>query len=161
MRLPFGSVALVAVALMVLIPAPGRAELRQAEFKLPGMDCAYCNGAMSTAIKKLDGVESVELDAARGAAVIRLKADNKITLQQLRRVIKSVGYEAKGADITARGRIAAGGLTFDLLNGSSLTLADGPHEASTAIVEITGVAKPDEKDVERLTIAAIRAPAAR
>ena len=156
MRSLFGRVALVAVVLIGLFPARGRAELRQAAFKLPGMDCAYCNGAMSTALKKLDGVASVELDAAKGAAVIGLKADNKITLQQLRRVIKSVGYEARAADITARGRIAGGGATFDLLNGSVLTLADGPREASEAVVEITGVAKPDEKDVDRLTIATSR-----
>ena len=156
MRSPFASAAPIAVAALLGLPAPARAELRRAEFTLPGMDCAYCNGAMSTAVKKLDGVEAVDLDPARGSAIIRLKADNKITLQQLRRVIKSVGYDAKDADITARGRIAAGGLTFDLLNGSVLTLADGPREASAAIVEITGVAKPEEKDVERLTIAAVR-----
>ena len=146
----------VLAAAVILLPSTARAELRRAEFKLQGMDCAYCNGAMSTAVKKLDGVESVELIAEKGAAVIRLKADNKITLQQLRRVIKSVGYDAKDADITARGRLAADGKTFDLLNGSVMQV-DGPTEsAADAIVEVTGVAKPGEKDVEILAIATIK-----
>jgi len=148
--------ALLAIA--VLIPTSARAELRRAEFKLEGMDCAYCNGTMSNAIKKLEGVESVELIAEKGAAVIRLKADNKITLQQLRRVIKSVGYDAKAADITARGRISGTGAqaAVDLLNGSTLKLTAPPAQASDAVVEITGVVKPGENGDELLTIATIK-----
>lgn len=143
-------------AVVVLLPSAAAAEIRRAEFKLEGMDCAYCNGAMSTAVKKLDGVESVELIAEKGAAVIRLRADNKITLQQLRRVIKSVGYEAKNADITARGKIVGGGSSFDLMNGSVLQLAEATRADSDAVVEVTGIAKPGEKDAEVLTIATIR-----
>ena len=150
--------ALLAASVVMLHPSAARAELRRAEFKLAGMDCAYCNGAMSTAIRKLDGVESVELIGAKGAVVIRLKADNTITLQQLRRVIKSVGYEAKDADITARGRLAADGKTFDLLNGSILQVAGSTAAGSDAAVDATGVVRAGEKDAEILTIAAIKQP---
>jgi hypothetical protein len=96
--------------------------------------------------------------ADKGTAVIRLKPDNKITLPQLRRVIKSVGYEAKAAEITARGRIvvSAGMPTFDLMNGSVLALGGDRREPADAIVEITGVSKPGEKDGEILTIATVR-----
>ena len=146
----------ILLAAVVLLPSAAHAELRRAEFALPGMDCVYCNGAMSTAVKKLDGVESVELAADKGLAVIRLKADNKITLQQLRRVIKSVGYDAKTATITARGRFAEGGSTFDLLNGAVLQVADARRDATGAIVEITGTARPGEQDAEILTITAVR-----
>ena len=147
---------MLAAAAITLLPATVRAELRRAEFKLEGMDCAYCNGAMSTAVKKLEGVEAVELVAAKSAVVIRLKADNKITLQQLRRVIKSVGYEAKDADITARGRLAADGKTFDLLNGLVMQVAGPTRGGSDAVVEATGTAKAGEQDAEILTIAAIK-----
>src|SRR5829696_4806312 len=97
-----------ALAALVLLPTTAHAELRRVEFALAGMDCAYCNGTMSTALKKLDGVEAVDLAAEKGIAVIRLKPDNKVTLAMLRRAIKSVGYEARAAAITARGRIAGG-----------------------------------------------------
>jgi copper chaperone CopZ len=145
---------LVAVA-AVLIPSVARAELRRAEFTLAGMDCAYCNGAMSAAVKKLEGVESIDLDSAKSAAVIRLKADNTITLQQLRRVIRSVGYDAKDAGITARGRLAADGTTLDLLNGSVLQLA-APHDRTDAIVEVTGTVTLKQPDTEILTIATVK-----
>jgi copper chaperone CopZ len=145
------------IAAVVLLPTAARAELRP-EFKLEGMDCVYCNGAMSTAVKKLEGVESVELIAEKGVAIIRLKPDNTITLQQLRRVIKSVGYDAKAADITARGRIGgdAAPATVDLLNGSVLKLAAPPAHTSDAVVELTGVVKPAENGDEILTVATIK-----
>lgn len=144
-----------AAVVIVLAPSLAYAELRRAEFKLAGMDCAYCNGAMSTALKKLEGVASIELDSAKSAAVIRLKADNTITLQQLRRAIRSVGYEAKDAGITARGRLAADGKTLDLLNGSVLQLAT-PHDRTEAIVEVTGTVALKQPDSDVLTIATIK-----
>jgi copper chaperone CopZ len=148
-----------AVLAVVLLASPVSAELRRAEFTMPGMDCAYCNGAMSGAIKKLEGVESIDMLPDKGTAVIRLKADNKITLQQLRRAIKSFGYEVKGAEITARGRVTAtpgSAMTLDLLNGAVLQIAGGVAQASDAIVEVTGTVKAGEKDQEILTIATIR-----
>src|SRR5688572_439965 len=120
-----------ALFLLTLAPSPVFAELRTVKFTLAGMDCAYCNGAMNTAIKKLDGVESIELLQEKGTAEIRLKADNKITLREVRRIIKSTGYTPGDANITARGRIVVSGAqaAFDLLNGSTLQLVERPKEA--------------------------------
>jgi copper chaperone CopZ len=146
-------------AAIAAIPSIAAAELRRVEFKLEGMDCAYCNGAMGTAVGKVDGVESLELSPGRGVAIIRLKPENTVTLKELRRVIKSVGYEPRAADITATGRIvagAAGAPSFDLLNGSILPLAGDSRQPADAIVEISGVSKTDDQGAERLTIATIK-----
>jgi copper chaperone CopZ len=154
MKTSIGRLALLA-SIAALTPIAARAELLRAEFTLPGMDCAYCNGAMSGAVKKIDGVESVELVPEKSAAVIRLKAGNKVTLAQLRRIIKSVGYDAKDATITARGRFAEAGTRFDLLNGTVLPLATARPDAADAVVEVTGVVKID-KDAETLTVSSVR-----
>src|SRR5688572_11189617 len=144
--------------LLGAFPSRPSAELRTIKFKLAGMDCAYCNGAMDKALKKLEGVESIELLPQKGTAEIRLKAENKIALRDVRRIIKSTGYTPGDAEITARGRIAGTGGTasLDLLNGSTLPIAGGAKEPSGAIVEVTGVAKVDDKNDERLTITAIK-----
>ena len=154
MRTLFGRLALLA-GTALLAPGSAHAELLRAEFKLPGMDCTYCNGAMSGAVKKTDGVEAVDVAPEKGTAVIRLKADNKVTLAQLRRIIKSVGYDAKDATVTARGRFTEAGTRFDLLNGTVLQLAAPRPGSVDAIVEITGVVKA-EKDAEILTVASVR-----
>lgn len=113
---------------------------------------------MRVAVNKLEGVESVTVSLEKGSADIRLKPDNKITLPQIRRVIRSNGYPTKDADITARGRILVEGgqRTLDLLNGSTLRIVDGAKDTPAAIVEITGVSRADDKNEERLTISAIR-----
>ena len=114
---------------------------------------------MSAAIRKLEGVESVEVSHQKASAEIRLKAGNTITLPQMRRIIRSIGYPTKDAEITARGRIVITGAdaTLDLLNGSVLPIVEGAKGASEAVVEVAGVSQPgDGKDEERLTLKSIK-----
>ena len=77
---------------------------------------------MSVALKKLDGVESVDVSLEKASADIRLKPGNTITLPQLRRIIREAGYPTKDAQIEARGTVIErnGRPTLDLQNGSFL-----------------------------------------
>lgn len=113
---------------------------------------------MSVAVRKLEGVESVEVSLQKAAAVITFKADNKITLPQLRRAIRSNGYPTRDAQIVARGKIVDhdGKPTLDLLNGSFLELTEKPKDASTETIGVTGVSRLGVKDTERLTISAMK-----
>jgi copper chaperone CopZ len=113
---------------------------------------------VSVALEALDGIESVKVSLEKASADIRLKPDNKITLPQMRRVIRRAGYPTKDAEITARGRIVGTGAksAVDLLNGSTLPLAEAPRETPAGIVEITGVSKPGKKDAEALTLTSIK-----
>ena len=113
---------------------------------------------MSVAIKKLDGVESVDVSLEKSSAEIKLKADNKITLPQLRRIIRSNGYPTKDAQVTARGRIVDrdGKPILDLLNGATMRLEARPETAPAGVVEVTGVSQETGKDTERLKISAIK-----
>ena len=80
---------------------------------------------MSVAVRKLDGVESVDVSLEKATADIRLKPGNTITLPQLRKVIRDGGYPTRDAQIEARGQIVdrGGALSVDLLNGTSLDVA--------------------------------------
>jgi len=158
------SLVTVVLAAIVFTPATASAELRRVQFKVEGMSCAYCNTTMSAAIQKLDGVEKVQLAAEEGFVIVQLKPDNKITLQQLRRLVRGNGYPTKEAEITARGKLvsAAGKHSIDLLNGSSLALAEPMSKSVQEIVEVKGVATADDKNEERLRITSLApAPAVR
>jgi copper chaperone CopZ len=113
---------------------------------------------VSAALKKVDGVASVDVSTDKGTIDIALKPDNKATLPLLRRTIRSTGNETTNAAITARGRLVGAGDTFalDLLNGSSLPVPKAPGAAADAIVEVTGISVADDKNVEQLTISAIK-----
>ena len=115
---------------------------------------------MSVATKKLEGVESVEVSLEKASAEITLKPDNKLTVAELRRIIRSTGYVTKDAAITARGRVIdrAGKPALDLLNGDVMELAERPKDAPAAsvTVEVTGVSRAKEDNSEVLTIRTIK-----
>ena len=109
---------------------------------------------------KLPGVESADVSLEQALADITLKPDNRITIPQLRELLKKNGYPTRDAEIEARGRIVerAGKMVLDLLNGSTLEIeakgvalmpADGP-------VEIRGVSRASAKRVETLAVTSVR-----
>jgi copper chaperone CopZ len=143
---------------LLLAPSAAIAELRQVDVTVTGLDCVSCARALNAALKKLEGVHSVELSAEKGSVDIRLTAENKITLPQLRRTIRSFGNEPTDAKVTANGKIVErdGKPVLDLLNGSFLVLAAKPKDAPPDAVEVTGVSRADDKNTELLTIGSVK-----
>ena len=118
----------------------------------------FCAHAVSVAIKKLDGIASVEVSLEKASADIHLRSDNKITLPQLRQIIKNNGYPTKDAEVTARGRIVDrnGAPTLDLLNGTAIAMARKPSSSPDAIVEVTGISRVQGRDQELLTVTTLK-----
>ena len=57
-------------------------------------------------MRKVEGVQSVSVSLKEGLTVLDLKPDNKVTLAQLRTVIKNNGFVSKEAQVTARGQVS-------------------------------------------------------
>ena len=64
-----------------------------------------CAHAVRVAIRKLPGVESVDVSLERATADVRLLAGNAITLTQLRQIIKNSGFTAKEATVRVVGNL--------------------------------------------------------
>lgn len=111
---------------------------------------------MSVAIKKLDGVESIDVSLEKASADIRLKPGNAITLPQLRRIIRRSGYPTKDARVEARGMLVErnGKPALDLQNGSFLELSAKPAASSAGVIDVAGVSRVVDKEREVLTIGA-------
>ena len=60
---------------------------------------------MRVAVRKLDGVESVDVSLERASVTIGLRPGNRITLPQLRQIIRNNGFTAKDAIVTAIGTV--------------------------------------------------------
>ncbi|HEU4889981.1 MAG TPA: hypothetical protein VFT47_00430 [Vicinamibacterales bacterium] len=54
---------------------------------------------------ELDGVESVDVSLERASVMIGLRPGNRITLPQLRQIIRNNGFSAKDATVTAIGTV--------------------------------------------------------
>jgi copper chaperone CopZ len=99
---------------------------------------------VSVAVRKVEGVESIDVSLEKAVADIRLKPGNRVTLAQLRAAIKKNGYATRDADVEARGKIVLsnGTAMLDLVNGSTIPLDRAPKEGATdQIVQISGVAR--------------------
>ena len=113
---------------------------------------------MSVAVKKLDGVASVDVSLEKASADVRLKPGNKITLSQLRKVIRDGGYPTKDAQVEARGQMVErnGLLSLDLLNGTTIDVPGFSGQRPPGPVDVVGVSRADSKTHETLTITLVR-----
>ena len=60
---------------------------------------------MRVAVQKLGGVQSVEVSLNNGLAEIRLAPANRVSITQLRQIIRSKGFTPKDAEVVVSGTI--------------------------------------------------------
>lgn len=76
-----------------MIPQVAFAESKTACFNVEGMTCAACTVTTKVAIKKLAGIESVEVSVDEKKAVVQYN-DAKTNSGEIKKKIDSVGYKA-------------------------------------------------------------------
>jgi hypothetical protein len=110
---------------------------------------------------KLPGVESADVSLDKASADIRLKEGNRITLPQLRELLRKNGYPTRDAQVEARGRLveANGKLIFDLLNGSTMAVQPASDavalRAGAETVTVSGVSRAAGKTAETLSVKSV------
>ena len=88
---------------------------------------------MRVAVRKLDGVESVEVSLERGQASIRLRPGNRVTLARLRQLVKNNAFNSREAAVTVIGELkqdATGPVLA--VTGTDVVLAIFPDPARPA-----------------------------
>jgi copper chaperone CopZ len=123
------------------------------------------------AVRKLDGVESVDVSLERASVTIGLRPGNRIMLPQLRQIIRNNGFSAKDATVTAIGTVierggkpalsVTGTDVVWLLAGSNAAYSDAVQRVKApqaAPVEAAGmVAAPaNESQPEVLVLQALK-----
>jgi hypothetical protein len=88
------------------------------------------------AVLKLDGVTAVDVSLERGLADVRLRADNSLTIEQLRTTIKRNGFVPGSATVEVAGRLVTRGAGVALaVTGSSAVLTLAPDPDNTAVMQ--------------------------
>ncbi len=85
---------------------------------------------MSVSIKKIQGIESVNVSLNRGLASIRLKPGNTVALKQVRKAIEDNAFTPKDAQVVAVGELVPqdGKLQFKVAGtNESFPVASIPH----------------------------------
>ena len=80
---------------------------------------------MRVAMQKVEGVQSVQVSLKEGVTTVELRPENKVTLAQLRTVIKNNGFVSREAQVIARGSVGA--QSFDVAGtGERLSIVATP-----------------------------------
>lgn len=117
-------IALVAAGAMLFAVGFGArayAELLKVDQTVYGMDCAPCAFGVERGLRDLPGVTHVTVSLNDAKAVVALAPENTVTLDQIQRVIRHGGFDAREAEIEVRGRF----LPRSQGTGPSLVLESG------------------------------------
>ena len=115
------------------------------------MTCAY---AVRRALRKIDGVENVDVSLNKGLATIRLKPGNTVRPEQFWQTVRDNGFTPKATRVSVRGTIAnatpelkvSGSGELMRLSGSAQLLAAARQDAGKAVL-VEGTLTPG-KDVK-------------
>jgi hypothetical protein len=91
-------------------------------------------------MQKVEGVQTVKVSLKAGVTAVDLKPANKVTLSQLRAVIKNNGFVSKDAQIVARG--VMNGYNFEVSGTrEQLTLTGKPTSSPDGTWHLLSPAK--------------------
>lgn len=80
-------------------------------------------------MKKLPAVEQVRVSLNDGLTILDLKPENRVTLAQLRQIIKNSGFVTKDVDARARGTVSSDRRTFTVSGtNEALSVASAPTQ---------------------------------
>jgi len=67
-----------------------------ATIRVDGLSCPFCAYGLEKHLKKVAGVEGVDINMKDGQAVVHLKPDAKVDAAALREAVKKAGFTARG-----------------------------------------------------------------
>lgn len=99
------TIGMVAVVLFALCGVQARAEYRQVNMTVFGMDCAPCAHAIHVSMMGIPGVTAVSVDLNTGLVDITLAPNNGADMRQFNKAVEQNGFTHKDAKVVVRGQI--------------------------------------------------------
>lgn len=95
----------VVAILLLAVPVMARAEYRQVNMTVFGMDCAPCAHAIHVSMMGILGVTAVNVDLNTGLVGITLAPGNSADMRQFDKAVEKNGFTHKDATVVVRGTI--------------------------------------------------------
>jgi copper chaperone CopZ len=96
----------VAFLLILGLAVPAAAQFRKIEIGFDGAGCGPCIESLPNRIKRMRGVESAEVDPAKGILRVALGEQNRVRLEQVRDAVEQDGTKTRWAEVELRGEVA-------------------------------------------------------
>ena len=95
-RLRFLLLAVLLLTAPIASVAAQEVSARSATIRVDGLSCPFCAYGLEKHLKKIAGVESVEINMKDGKAVVHLKPDAQVNDAALKTAVKKAGFTARG-----------------------------------------------------------------
>ena len=141
----------IIVSLTGFMATGAMAQLLNVDQEVFGMDCAPCAYGLERGLKKLDGLEKVQVSLNDGKAYVSLAAENELTLRKIQEEVKQNGFSARNAEVTLKGELRQQGNFWQInVHNETFQLASDTDPAVTSVlspgpITVKGIV-PDEED---------------
>lgn len=96
---------LTAAALISGASINASAQVETATVKLDGLSCAFCAYGLEKRLKKVEGVEKVEIKVDQGTANLTLKKGKTLSIEAVEKAVKDGGFTPREISLTVTGRL--------------------------------------------------------
>ncbi len=111
--------------------APAGPNLNWAVFQIDGMTCEGCAAVVETAVRKVPGVVSVEVDYDQARATVGVEAGQPVPVDRIVATLQEAGYQATPLDQLAIGPCGS--------DGSSCLLSTNSPAAAETVFHVEGL----------------------
>jgi copper chaperone CopZ len=127
------------VAILLLIGVCGvRAEFLHVQVSVRDMNCESCSESLGSILKRIRGVENVEIDYKAATVRLDLAPQNHISVEQVWDAVKRVGFTPGTTKVDMRGVV--GGGRIEVREANKTYRLDG--RAPDGETEIKGTTEP-------------------
>ncbi|HEU5342238.1 heavy-metal-associated domain-containing protein [Edaphobacter sp.] len=133
------AIGMIATVLLAVFGASARAEYRQVNMTVFGMDCAPCAHAIHVSMMGIQGVSAVSVDLNTGLVGIMLAPGNGADMRQFNKAVEQNGFTHKDAKVVVRGQLSgSASAPFLEVSGTKDRYALTPLGASADVAGLMG-----------------------
>jgi mercuric ion binding protein len=92
--------------LVGISPAKGVPQIREVTVKLDGLSCPFCAYGLEKKLKKVAGVEKLEIKVDAGTARLTVQKGQRLSIEVVERTIKEGGFTPREVTVDVVGHLA-------------------------------------------------------
>ena len=99
------AISIVLALLFGLSPISAQAELRTAELRVNGMSCPFCAFGIEKKLRRVNGVNQVEVLLDEGRIRVMFFAKNTATVRDIEMAVDDAGFQLLGLSVDVEGSL--------------------------------------------------------
>lgn len=145
MKRPFTITAAFAV-IALLTSSAAQAQIHTLTVTVEGMSCPFCAYGVEKKLKKVEGVESVEISMKEGTAALTAKKGQSINIGRVPKTVRDAGFSPGTITIAAIGtvRMDEQKRLFLQFEGRSLLVTEVKDSVRERLISLAGSGRPTE-----------------